>query len=88
MTRIIIAICFIGCFTIMWPLIASPLQDTVDAVQAEKIMNLEKSVALHSELISAINEKMTYTQGGVAGIYALLGIIGIFNLRIIRNKEK
>lgn len=77
--------CFVGCCLMAWPLMA---QDTVtDTIQNFKLSRVEEIVAQHDRLISSINEKMTYTQGGVAGIYALLGIIGLFNLKLIQKKS-
>lgn len=77
--------CFLGCCVTAWPLLAQ--ETTTDAIQNIKLLRVEEIVVRHDHLIAAINEKMTYTQGGVAGIYALLGIIGLFNLKLIQKKQ-
>jgi len=61
-------------------------ESTTDTVQNWKLSRLEDVVGQHEKLLSSINEKMIYTQGGVAGIYAVLGIIGLFKLRLERSK--
>lgn len=83
-TKLIVFVCFLGFLLTAWPLFAQ--ESTADVLQNWKISQLQDAVAQHDKLLAVINEKMTYTQGGVAGIYALLGVIGLFNLRLIQKK--
>jgi len=81
--RFLIFASFAGCFLTAWPLIG---QEATDAVQNVKIESLERRVAATEIVVASVNEKQTYILGGVAGMYALVGIIGIFNLRLIAKR--
>lgn len=82
--RLIILLCFLGCAVMVRSLVAQ--ENAIDAIQNFKIMRVEEIVSQHDKMLVTISEKMTYTQGGVAGIYAVLGIIGLFNLKLISKK--
>jgi hypothetical protein len=61
-------------------------QTVTDAVQNEKISTIDKRVGMLEAAVSSVAEKQTYQLGGIAGMYALLGIIGVFNIRVISKK--
>jgi len=80
--RFIVFVCFFGSIILAWPLFG---QSVKDAVQDEKIQTLEQRVSDHGIAIESLNVKQNYILGGVAGMYALMGIIGVFNAKLIRR---
>lgn len=81
---VLVYVCFICCFMLAWPLFAQ--ETIVDAVQNLKIIGLEGTVDKHDKMLMVINEKMWWTQGGVAGIYALLGIMKLLEIKVSTPK--
>jgi hypothetical protein len=77
--------CFVGCFITAWPLLAQAGDSITDALQTERISSIGEQVRAHEILIAELNSKVTYSLGGIAGMYALLGVIGLFNMRLIKK---
>ncbi len=80
--------CIAGMFLTAWPIL--PPQDNqwqvlVDAVQTDQIRALDQRMAKLEEVVSETDNKMQWILGSVAGIYGLMAIIGMFNIKVIKN---
>lgn len=94
MARFIIVACILGALIAIWPIVMEsiaqfpPQQETaIDAVQSEQIRALDRRVTRNATVIDATNDKLNWIEGGIAGIYGLMAVIGAFNLRIIGGKK-
>lgn len=56
-------------------------QEAHDAVQDEKIKNLESRDSMRDQLMFAMNDKMNYALGGIAVGWSLIGILQIYTIK-------
>lgn len=82
--RVLVGVCFIGSVVMALPLMT---QNVTDAVQNQKLDELERRITAHDKLLDDIGSKQNYQLGGIAGMYALLGIIGLFNTQLIKKRK-
>lgn len=61
-------------------------QDAHDAVQDERIRSLEKVADTNARIVAALDSKMNYILGGVAGIYGVMAV-GLFSLKVTGRKS-
>lgn len=92
---ILTLLCILGCVIVASPLsrqspsasYASPSQDARDAVQDERLKQLDSQVAAQASTISALDSKINWMLGGIAGIYGMMALIGFVNLNLLRGKK-
>ena len=87
--RLLILACMVGTMLMLRPLIIQAFQPqgAIDAVQTEQIRALDMRVSSTERAIDDVNQNVNWILGGIAGMYALLGIIGMVNLKIIARKS-
>lgn len=87
---IVIALCLIMMIATAWPLPLfqlGPQQETVqDAVQNEKLARSEADIARIQSTMAQMDSKINYMLGGVAGIYAIIAIVGVINAMFLRKR--
>lgn len=86
---VVIALCLMMGTLVAWPL---PLfqEDhraaVVDAIQDEKLGRNERDIAELRSTVQALDSKINWMLGGIAGIYGVLAIVGAINASILRKK--
>jgi hypothetical protein len=80
MVRLFILACFLGMIITAYPVFSQT--SATDAVQTEQIRVLDLRLIEQSRLVQEMSGQMKWLQGGIAGIYGFLGVIGIFNLKV------
>lgn len=85
--RIVTAAAFLGCVAMVLPLLAQSGITATDAVQSEQIQQLDKRLNTLELSQVETNKNVNWMLGGIAGIYALIGIVGIVNIRMIVGKK-
>lgn len=84
--RLLVGISLFGAALMAYPVLAQRETAAIDAVQTEQIRALDIRLTSAEEDIRNTDTRITYIMGGIAGIYALIGLVGAFNIRVWRNK--
>lgn len=81
----VIMLCLAMMTVVAWPL---PLfqSDVINAVQDVRIANSEVRIDDLQNTVRAMDSKINYMLGGIAGIYGIIAIVGFLNLQLLKKK--
>ena len=83
---VVIALCLMLGTLTAWPLSMFQEDSVVDAIQNEKLQRTERDIIELRTTVHALDSKINWMLGGIAGIYGVLAIVGAINASILKKK--